>query len=190
MMLSRPIPTRFFGPLLGLIVFASAPVQSQQQSLKTFESQQYRFTVQYPADWRIEGPKRFVIYNFPQSRAVRGLVIPPGGAGIYVLVPPELTRGRAEPANLNDWVTLGSEHKKINGRRTLRLDRSRRIIAVVETTSSCCGALPPDLEMIEWFFEVDGRMFLAGVEYSGNVDVASLRDTLEHIVASVSVTRE
>jgi hypothetical protein len=165
------------------------PASPQDQGgLKTFESEQFRYSVRYPANWRLADPKTLLLFDFPQSRAVRGAVIPDGGASIYVTVPSELTHGREAPANLDDWVALGSEHKKITERQTLRLDRGGRTLSVVEVGAWCCGTLPPDNETIEWFFEVDGHMFLAGLEYSGNVDMTKLRGTLEQIALSLKVT--
>src|SRR4051794_22476950 len=76
--------------LLAMIAVGimARPLSSEAEPTKTFKSEAYGFSVQYPSSWHtLSLGGVFYIQSFPSSRAVRGDVLPSGGAAIKLLVP-------------------------------------------------------------------------------------------------------
>ena len=164
-------------------------------SLKTYKSNS-GYTIQYPASWHDEntGPDFLFLFDFPPSKAVRGAVIPEGGAGIKILTPSQVIHDlKQAPRDLDEFVALATARDVVIQKRALEIEDGQRKLAVVEVqTLACCGGPPPHEESINWYFERDARMFLGTAFYGQDdprVDKRRLRDTLRQIVLSLKVTR-
>jgi hypothetical protein len=172
---------------LLLVLLSFGLVWAQIETLVTFTNRAYGYVVQYPRGWRSIGtPSKFMICNFPASKAVRGSVIPESGAVIKVLVPTELVRrGQAIPATLNEWAALGSAHEEVVAMTTREIEKQGRRLALIEVRSECCGG-PPFQDSIEWYFRLDGRLFSASVTYlRADRHATEYVDTLTQVVLSL-----
>ena len=131
---------------LALVCLLAVPTLLSAQKapvLKTFTNTR-GYTVQYPSSWRREGLQDlFWIWNFPASRAVRGEILPDGGAGIKILVPSQAVHNlKHNPSNMEEWVVVGTGTKTVVGKRAIELDDGQRRLAVIEVESLCCVSPP------------------------------------------------
>jgi hypothetical protein len=158
--------------------------------LKTFTNIR-GYTVQYPSSWRREGIQDlFWIWNFPASRAVRGEILPDGGAGIKILVPSQAVHNlKHNPSNMEEWVAVGTGTNTVVGKRAFELDDGQRRLAVIEVESLCCVS-PPYQVSVDWFFEVGDRKFVASLFYwQSDPNADKLREVLRQVVLSLKVTK-
>jgi hypothetical protein len=167
----------------------STPIAGVER-LQTFTSQRLGYSVSYPVDWRAEVVSDvFYIENFPQSKAVRAVRLPAGGAGIKILLSDQTVHNTAKlPKTLEEFVKLDTSHERIEENRHLEVaDRAHRI-PVLEVITECC-AVAPYQESVAWYFELSGRMFVASLTYwQGEPRADTFRQTLKEIVLSLRVT--
>ena len=155
--------------------------------LATFKSRTQGFALQYPRSWYPQiVSDLFSIVNFPPSSAIRGEGLAEHGAGIHVLSSSQAIRDPQKVLrNLDELVAIVTLHQKIVGKRTLDLRDGDRTLRVLETKSTCCN---PTQESIDWYFQIDGHMFVATLYYwEGEPKLDSLRKTLKNIVLSLKV---
>jgi hypothetical protein len=153
-------------------------------SIRTFVNRSYSYQVEYPVNWYFAGDaKRFYIHSFPSSHAVKGVVLPKGGAEISISVPAQTQpeSGR-HPRNLEDWIATSTAKQDVISRRTFEISAGR---SVIEVTSRCCGR-PPFIESHQWFVELDGALYRASLGFWQNDPSAeSLIQTLKSVVLSL-----
>lgn len=157
----------------------------------TFKNEKYGYTLQYPADWTLQVTGDvFCIENFPPSKAVRAVRLPPGGASIIVVVPEQFVRrGQSVPRNMDEWVTLATAKRKVLVRRELEVGNGAEKLAVTELRTQCC-AVPPYQESIDWYFTVEGRMLSASLLYwQGDPNADNLKSKLRQVVLGLRVSR-
>lgn len=175
-----------------VLVACSLGAFQPRAGLRSFKSQTQGYVLQYPSSWYphiVEDV--FYIENFPPSRAVRAERLPPGGAGIKVLTASRLINGQRElPKTLEEWSAIGVGRRTVIQKRPITITRGQRVLSVIEVKTLCC-AVAPFQESIEWFFEVDGQMFVGLVVYwQGDFNNADkLRDTLRDVVLSLIVNK-
>ncbi len=133
---------------------------------REFRSKKHGYSLQYPARWRLNvRGDDFYIENFPVRRFVRGVRLPPEGAGIVVgplsefVYPLELRS--AEGARLRAAFLERCHLASIRPRR-LTLTAYGRSVSVDEYVTSYFSS-PPFLVDVTWLFDVDRRTFLASL---------------------------
>jgi hypothetical protein len=147
------------------------------------------FTLQYPANWYpFILSDVFCIEKFHPSKTVRAVGLPPGGAGIHVVVASQILReGQKMPQSVDDLATLDVAGKDVIGRRNLVIREGARALPVVEVKTRCCTAYPYR-EAVTWYFQFEGVLFAADVYYwEGDPNASKLVETLRQIVLSVRV---
>jgi hypothetical protein len=114
----------------------------------------------------VGGTSSFGINSFPSSRAVRGVVIPRGEAGISVYVPAEIAAARTQPPRtVDEWMKIVTARQTIESAESQILEIENRKLSASEVRVRCCGKVEPWLETTEWFFQVDGQFFGASLSY-------------------------
>jgi hypothetical protein len=183
--------------ILGLTICVSGLAESGNLS-KTFRSGRYGYVVRYPGSWHLDASLgNLEIENFPPSRAERGSRLPKDGAAI-TLLPCQAAYSRIKIQTLDDCISL--DHKgitpppavsqfaspdNVTGRRGFNLTASSGKILIIEVRGTCCDAVPPLKEYVEWYFEVGGTVFRSSVEYwKGNPKAVELLSTMQQIVLS------
>jgi hypothetical protein len=162
-------------------------------SVRSFRNTTYGYSVEYPVNWHFAGDSsHFEIHTFSPAESVRGVVIPEGGAGISLYVPTEvLADPSSVPQNLDDWVRGLTARQRIVSRASFGIRSSGRTLHIVEVKVRCCGNAEQQIETIEWFFTVEGRLFGASLGYrEGDPKVEGFRTTLEAVVLSLRVLPE
>lgn len=185
---SRPADARLTLVLLALTCAMSPRLGAGDT--KSFENKTYGYRVQYPRSWRPQIVSDvFYIENFPPSKMVRAVRLPEGGAGIHVSVPSRIIRkGQAMPRNLEEWATLGTGRITVIGKRTLEVGDDRRKLPVIEVKTLCC-AVPPYQESVDWYFQINDRMFSGSLLYwQGDPNAARLVEVLRQVVLSIRLT--
>jgi hypothetical protein len=137
-------------------------------------------------------PDLFFIQNFSPSEAVRGAFLPDGGAGIKVLIPSQAVHVKGHsPTNIEDWAALDAAHQTILSKRDVQITDGKRSLPAIELLlTDCCGGSAPYEESINWYFQIDGHIFLATLFYwQGDPHASELRNTLKGIVLSLKVTK-
>jgi len=182
----------FLNTITLSIVIYLVPLCSQAADLRTFHNKKYGFTVRYPSSWNLQSlSEHFYIENFPGSKFVKGVRLPPGGAGISVSVPSEFVHqpNQSMPLTMEEWVSLGTARRKVNQKRDFSVSNGKRTLPVIEVVTQCC-AVPPFQESIDWYFKVDDQMFTASLEYwQGDANANELRKTLQDVVVSIRLAR-
>jgi hypothetical protein len=181
---------RFNLLLVSMLLSLCVPVSAEV--LKTYVSKQHSYSVSYPSTWRFAGDESiFEIYNFPQSRAVRGIVLPEGGEGLSILTPSDITKDSdSAPAPLAGWIDKMTALQRVTGRRTLEVQNGNSPLRVFEVVTECCSESSSQLETLEWFFDIKGRMFcVSGGHRKGDHNTDDLRRNLEGLVGSIRVLR-
>ena len=171
-----------------LLFVLSRVVASSRPDVRRFESKKFGYTVEYPSDWHLQSLSDvFSVENFPPSKAVRGVRLPSGGAGIVIAAS---SQGTEEgPQRFDDWVKIGTAHQNVQEQRAFELQENKRTISITEVRADCCG-VPPFLQYIEWFFQIDGHFFQASlVLWQGDPKADQLQETLKRVVLSVKVSR-
>lgn len=169
---------------VGLSGYADLP--------KRYVSQQNLYSVSYPSAWRFAGDEStFEIYSFPGSRAVKGIVLPEGGAGISIFTPAALKlSGDSAPHSLAEWIKRVTAHQSITGRRAFELRNQGGTVHIVEIQAECCGDSRIKIESFQWFFELGGRLFCAsGGHRKGDPNTDDLLRTLEDVVGTLRLLR-
>jgi hypothetical protein len=161
---------------------------SSADDIKSFESGDHSYTVQYPRDWYLESLLgKFYIENFPPSRAVRGVRLPPRGAGIAITAPSDVRGLEQTPRDLDDWVRISTAHQKIASRRSFTIPRADGQQFIVEIRAKCCAARP-FLEYVEWYFQIDDHLFSASLVYwEGDPNSYKLLQILQQVALSLRV---
>jgi len=106
-------------------------------SWKTFKNEKNRYTITYPTSWHLldDTIDTLTIVNFPPDRRVKGVVMPPSGAGITVVpAPPGI-------AGISAW-----EEKDLLGSTPLN---RQRISAKGRTTGACSQLVQTEWESEE-----------------------------------------
>src|SRR6185312_1162671 len=161
------------------------------KGLITFKSEHHGFTVQYPRSWHAEiASDIFAIQNFTSAEAVRGAVLPEGGAGIKILTASQAVRHPQKAlSSLDDLVALDTAHETVVAKRTREISDKRHKLTVIEVKTTCCDISPQ--ESVALYFQLDGQMFVGEVSYwRGDSRADLLRDTLDQVVLSVNLSRE
>jgi hypothetical protein len=183
----HPMLSRFV--CMAVVLVCGCPSQATGAGRRTFENKKYGYTLQYPNSWKLQAlADAFRIENFPPAKTVRAVRLPAGGASIDVMVPQQLLhQGQHIPRNIDEWTILGAAKRRVLTRHQLEISNGARGFAVTELKTECC-AVPPFQESIEWYFAIDGRMFLASVVYwQGDPNVEKLEETLRQVVLSLRV---
>jgi hypothetical protein len=173
---------------LLIAAYAAITLITAAATTREFVDKAHAYSVRYPSTWVFAGDaSRFLIYNFPLSKWVKGPGLPEGGASIVILVPSELHPEKNAPRTLEEWATYGSAHQNILGRKVFELENGVHRIDVIELRTRCCASAP-FLEGYSWYFAVDGRMFCASVSHwEGDKGLDGLLQTLQDIVLSLRV---
>lgn len=170
--------------LAGSVCF---PLRSQEVSdFAYFRSMSHGFSVKYPRSWYPHiASDIFSINNFPPSRAVRGEVLPSGGAGIFVLTSEQELRDSRNPRDVSDFVELDNARQSLIDGRTLEVSGEGRRLAVIEIRTLCCE---PTQESVSWYFEIEKHMFVGILYYfRGDPNADKLHDTLKEVVLSLRI---
>jgi hypothetical protein len=111
---------------------------------KLFTNTKYAYSVEYPADWFLDGTAgRFQLVSFPPTQAVRAVLLPKGGAAIFILVPGQIAQSESgQPRTLEAWVTLGTMHERITARRNVEVETSAGVTTGIEIKTLCCAVEP------------------------------------------------
>jgi hypothetical protein len=156
---------------------------------REYRSEKFGFSVRYPTGWRLVGAPTdaFHIMNFPRKKALRAVIYPLGGAGIWIATPSLLMRfGDEEPNTIEEWVKIGTRHSNVVSRRNVTLNIAGAPRSVEEVVT--VGYAVPHTEAVEWYFCVEGRFFDAALEYwQGDPNALKLRQLLEKIVRTFKV---
>ena len=194
-----PWPGRRAVPLiLAQVMLLGAASQMLPRGESVFRSRRYGFSVRYPRSWRhpSEGGT-FQIFNFPRSEAVRGAVLPEGGAGINVVVPEEMAptyaaRGKPLPKTPEEWVALqaGTYGYRVVRKGPFEASGKHWRLSGIEVVG-VSGVGGDSRESVDWFFVVGSRMFLTSAYYwRGNPNAAQLKEVLKQVALSVRPTPE
>lgn len=157
--------------------------------VNSFQSREYGYSLKYPADWSLQSRAGvYSIENFAPTKTVRGVRLPPGGAGITIRVWSPDRNGGELPKNLDDWASRNTIRQHVLSRKTFEPQDLLTTKSVIEVRADCCG-VPPLLQYTEWFFEVDGHFFQTSVVYwQGDPAYPKLEDTLKGIIRSLEIT--
>ena len=156
-------------PLVLLVLVASFGLASAvlgAPQWKVYRNAARGYQLQFPASWRLNEsrPDDFTIFNFPEEKSVRGVVLPSGGA-MLVLVP-----NFGGKATLDEWIegdTKWAEEKSKISKRTVALPQRSR------TGPKSCIEVTWDWEVgpntfsreTACYFSLDGDLFKAQVSY-------------------------
>jgi hypothetical protein len=199
MRLMRYLTCRRF--ILSLILCVSGLAESGHLS-KTFRSERYGYVVRYPSSWYLHAPLGTLeIENFPPSRTERGSGLPKGGAAI-TLLPCQAVYQRAKIQTLDDCIALdhrsitpppGDPHfvkpDNVSGKRGFDLTLASGKVSILEVSGTCCAAVPPFKEYVDWYFEAGGKVFRASVEYwKGEPKAGKLLGMMQEIVLSLKLS--
>ena len=118
--------------------------------------------------------------NFPPSKFVKGVRLPPGGASIVV-------NTSAADSSLEAWIKAATAHSHILQRRDLDLETAGMNVNGVEIQTDCC-AVPPFLESTCWFFRLGDRLFsVALVDWQNDPHAIQFRSVMANIVRTIKV---
>jgi hypothetical protein len=125
-----------------------------EDKLSTFKSKTYGYVVQYPKTWYLDSTlDNLEIENFPPSKAVRAVRLPPGGAAITV-IPSQAVRHPETSLKLDAWIETDNHRNIVTGKRTFELEDLGRTLSLIEIRGRCCAAVPPFKEYVSWYFEI------------------------------------
>ena len=108
-----------------------------------------------------------------------------GGASISISTPPELIHNtQPVPQDIEGLIATATARRKVLGRRDLEVSDGEHKLSVVQLTTQCC-AVPPYQESVDWYFRLEGRLFVANLEYwQGNPDSGKLLEILKGVIQS------
>jgi hypothetical protein len=179
---------------VGLAILLNSPAEPggpAKPALTQFTNKRYQYTLEYPLGWRrlTALDDHFEIANFLASKSVPGVVIPPGGALIIVMVPEELAHQPGQMArNLEDFVRLATSHQNVIGKRGLEMETERGRRSVIEVRTNCCVD-PVISEYVSWYFSVDDQMFCVTLGYRvGDKKADELLATMQRVALSIRGT--
>lgn len=189
--MSTAVRRAYLGCLLWAIGASGLGGLSAAQ-LASFRSDRYGYTVDYPSDWFMNSlaPARdlFDIINFPRSKAVHAVFLPPNGAEISV-TPIEARQGptdprssarREDPHKLEEWIAIATRGQQVE------LERDLKVHGLAITEIRMKGA--DGLEALDWYFSLRGRLFSARLLcWAGNSKFEELRQILEGVVLTLNV---
>jgi len=160
----------------------------------TLKSEACGYAAEYPAGWRPD-PTRldgiFDIINFPLRKAVHAVFLPPNGAEITVF-PIEVAQGH--PKTLAEWIETDAARgaelgRRVLARRVLESGKAPSMPYITELVVRS-GSAPPDDESVSWYFEINGRPFLALLSYwQDNPRPAALIGAMRQVVATLKTDR-
>jgi hypothetical protein len=176
-----------FSSTAAVLLLCGSPATNGK--LTEFKSEKHAYTLNYPNEWYLRSPvDHFNLFSFPRSEAIRGAVVPRGGAFIGIQVPEFfMQQGDAMPKDLDGWVRLGTRYQEIVSTRVLAITDGRPSVTVVEIKTRCC-ATPPFFEGTTWYFQIDGKFLAVSLEhYQGEKRAAEFRGVFERIAKSLKV---
>jgi hypothetical protein len=157
---------------------ATAFSQKKAKGWHEFVSMSVGYVAVYPEAWYLLPPKlpTLRIGNFPPSRAVKAVVLPPGGALISILP------ARSDITSIEQWAAVaGPPPAQVVSRQslTLRWHDSKLPFEVAEMISTSLEGQ----ESVLWCFRFSGRLLEAHVTYwQGDSNAVLYRRVLGDIV--------
>ena len=178
-------------PYAASLLLLLAGIAGAQGTLKRYKSETFGYAIQYPASW-YRNPTRltdtFDIQNFPPSKAVHGLYIPPRGAEIAV-APWESGERREGPRpTLDEWANADTVHQNVIAKRTFEIRMPYGNEPAIEVKIETDEAPGPLSEAVKWYFHVKGRLFSALLIYwQGDPNADKYVRAMRQIVLSLDV---
>lgn len=175
--------------IIGAILACSLGSLGYARNDKIFNSRRYHYGARYPSGWYLD-PTRIGdildIISFPPSKAVHAVYLPSGGAEI-TLVPQEAVDQNHHPRTLQGWIDSDMKRRTGAAKRDLEIDGPFGKLRITEIKRQHC-AVAPCLQSINWYFQFEGRLFVATLSYwAGNPRADKLIQALNGIVRSLAV---
>jgi hypothetical protein len=165
------------------------PCSAISAEAQSFESIAYRYSVQYPQGWYLDGTRStdtLTIDNFPASAAVHAVHLPRGGGEIEIR-PAETSPGRERPQTLGAWIKADTAREDVTSKRAVDLEVGREKVPAVEVRGHDRGDAPV-FEWVDWYFQIGNRMFQATLIYwQGNPKANEFRETMKQVVQTLRV---